>query len=206
MDEIKPRATDTSIVVSGTPVKVEEPRKLRGVHFPKAETVVHRAMYAHYLKLGKTRSLSRVAKEFGKSVAFISTLSRCFRWAERIREQEQAITDPVVAGTLGPVDASRVRLVEVVNDVVETLHELMQVSKKIKASDAEFDGSPEQTRAVILLKALRVFGIEIAKPKDLRDLISVLKDIVEFKAGAIPTPQGKTDINIEKVLIVRDLE
>jgi len=181
-------------------------KKLHGVYVPKAEKSEHRAYYSFYEKLGKTRSLPRVAKEFGKSVAFISTLSRAFRWQERLQQSEKEIKDPVVIGTRSKVDASRVKIVTVVDDVSDTLYEMALLSRKIKASEDGSMAPVDEARALTLLKALRVFGFDINKPRDLRDLISVLKDVVDFQTGEIPTTLGKTDVHIEKILIVKDLD
>ena len=183
----------------------EIPRKLKGTYVPKAEKPEHRAMFNYYEGLGKARSLPRVAREFGKSLPFISTLSRAFRWAERIRGHEKEIRDPVVTATKDKVDASRVKLAAVVGDVTDTLYELSKLSRKIKDSEnglSEVDAKRSET----LLTALRIFGVEITKPKDLRDLVSTLKDIVDF-AGSVPEGPQKMEIaNVEKLLIVKDLD
>jgi hypothetical protein len=184
----------------------ETPRKLKGAYVPKAEKAEHRAYYAFYERLGKNRSLPKVAKEFGKSLPFISTLSRAFRWQERIHQNEKEIKDPVVIGTRDKVDSSRTKLVTVVHDVTDTLYELSKLSRKIKDSNEGILSSEDTKRTETLLVALRVFGIEITKPKDLRDLISVLKDIVDFQ-GSVPEGSPKIEIgNVEKLLLIKDLD
>jgi hypothetical protein len=182
------------------------PRKLKGAYVPKAEKPEHVAMYNYYNSLGKSRSLPRVAREFGKSLPFISVLSRAFRWSERIRDHEKKVHDPVVTATQSKVDASRVKLVAVVGDVLDTLHELVLISKKIKASEDGVLAQADLKRTETLLTALRIFGVEVSKPKDLRYLISVLKDIVDFQGSVPEGPQKMEIANVEKLLIVKDLD
>lgn len=184
----------------------EIPRKLKGGYVPKAEKPEHRAMFVFYEKLGKSRSLPRVAKEFGKSVPFVSVLSRAFRWQERIRQNEKEIKDPVVIGTKDKVDSSRTKLVTVTSDIVDTLYELSKLSRKIKDSEVSELSEADAKRSEVLLIALRIFGVEVSKPKDLRDLIQVLKDIVDFQGSVPEGPQKMEIANVEKLLIVKDLD
>jgi hypothetical protein len=193
-------------VISKTDPSSEIPRKLKGAYVPAAEKAEHRAMYVFYEKLGKNRNLPKVAREFGKSVPFISTLSRAFRWQERIHQNEKEIKDPVVIGTKDKVDSSRTKLVTVTHDIVDTLYELSKLSRKIKDSELSELSEVDTKRSEVLLVALRIFGVEVSKPKDLRDLISVLKDIVDFQGSAPEGPQKMEIANVEKLLIVKDLD
>jgi hypothetical protein len=186
--------------------EVIKPKKIKGGYTPAAETAVHRAMFTFYERLGKNRSLPKVAKNFGKSVPFISTLSRCFRWQERIHQHDKEIKDPVVIATQDKVDSSRTKLVTVTHDIVDTLYELSKLSRKIKDSELSELSEADEKRSTVLLVALRIFGVEVSKPKDLRDLISVLKDIVDFQGSVPEGPQKMEIANVEKLLIVKDLD
>ena len=183
------------------------PKKLKGVYVPDVEKPEHKAMFQYYVNLGKARSLPKVAKEFGKSVAFISTLSRAFGWKDRLVKAGERSIDPVVVSTKSSVDSTRKRMVEVIDDVMDTLHELTLISKKIKASQETEITDADKKRLTVLITALRVYGFEIGKPKDLRDFISTLKDVTGFNDDNIPASiSSKTDIHADRVLIVKGLD
>ena len=183
-------------------------------YVPAVERSEHRAMYLFYAGLGKDRTLAKVGKHFGKSMAFISNLSRAFNWLARIKTQEMELSDPVVVETKDKVDASRKKLVDVVYEIADTLHELTGISKKIKAGEVKVDSGGVVTgvhvdRLNILHTSLKVFGFQVDSAKGVRDLISILREVVKFnvdtgqatEAGAKRTP----DVRIDKVqLLIKD--
>ena len=202
------KMTESALIVMGATAHKEPdvlPKKLRGVYVPKAETPVHKAMYEYYKSLGKSRSIPKVAHYFGKSVPFVSTLSRAFRWGERLYDQSEKNIDPVVRNTAGQMDSSRTKIAGFVSDIADTLFELSDLSKKIKSSP-NGETEDDKKKAGILIQALHVFGVSVRTPKDLRDLISVLKDIQDFKSDVTAPPPGKTTMTIEKAIIIKDLE
>jgi len=180
-------------------------KKTKKPYVPAEEKPEHKAMFLFYERLGKIRSIPKVAKEFGKSVSFITTLSRAFKWQERLIDNIKR--DPIVSGTEKHVDSSRLKIIGVINDVIDTLGALALISKNIKITGLE---TPEdQQRVAILTKALHVYGVRITTPKDLRDLVSVLKDIIDFKSGAFQGEQAKvakSTVNIDKLLILKGLD
>ncbi len=194
-------------VVTEKPVRVSKSGKPLHHYIPSVEKPEHRAMYAFYHSLGKNRTIQKVAKEFGRSVSYISTLSRAFQWQLRIKTTDQEITDPVIAATKDKVDDARRKLVSVVHNITDTLFEMSELSTKVKQNDLEELNDQDLRRAKILVLALQTFGIHIEKPKDMRDLITVLKEITKFNADALSqsTGSGTQEINIDKMqLVIKD--
>jgi hypothetical protein len=199
------------------PQPPQEVHKIHTVHrknskyVPQVEKPVHREMFAYYASLGKNRNLQKVAKQFGKSVELIAAISRAFSWQNRIKLAREQITDPLLIMIKDKVDATRKNLVSVVMEVVDTMSEMVQISRTLKE-----DGKMTQEladRSVVLNQAMRVFGIEITNPKDMKDLILVLKEITKFnestgKETKEINPQQNveqaTQINIAKLVIKDD--
>jgi hypothetical protein len=196
--------TDSLLMIGATASNdPEQPRKLRGVYVPKKESSTHRAMFEFYKNLGKIRSLPRVAKHFGKSVPFVSTLSRAFNWQDRLQQSVQL--DPVVSATSAGMDASRTKIAGFINDITDTLVEMSDLSRKIKTS-VTGETEEDKKRADVLVRALSVFGVRISTPRDLRDLVAVLREIQDFKSSVPPPVPSKTTMNIEKAVIISGLD
>jgi hypothetical protein len=178
-------------------------------YVPSEEKPQHKAMFSFYSSLGKKRSISQVAKEFGLSKSFVGTLSRAFQWQERIRRSEEIADDPVIKSVEVKVTDSRKRLVDVVHDIIDTLHELFTIAAVIKR-DNRVPDDKEQARIDTLQVCLRFYGFESKSPKDIRDLVSILKEIMGFGKTTVPPKTGdikiEGDVNIEQSLTIKDLD
>ena len=92
-----------------------------GQYFPVKETNQNHEMYEYYEGLGRSRTLYRVAKHFGKSYSTITLLSRQYGWKDRVRSAD-GLGDPVREKSREPVDDVRLKLVKVVSEVADTLY------------------------------------------------------------------------------------
>lgn len=181
----------------------------------------HRLMFAYYRSLGSSRSLAKVAVEFGKSHGVVRQYSMIFRWAQRLKDEERKefYEDPVVVATKQVVDASRLALANVISEIADTLGQMTGFSKDIKSGMIPInpDGSLNaeyQNKIQALTESLRVFGLVIEKPKDIKDLVAILKDIVKFntdkpvddkKRDSLPPDDpGKPDAQTDSLTIVGD--
>ena len=197
-----------SASIPNPPVVVPARTDIKG-YVPAVETAVHRAMFQYYLNMGKDRSLTKVAKQFGKSPSFLANLSRAFQWQDRVLTFEQEIKDPVVTETRDKVDDSRRKLVDVVHDITDTLHQMMVLSKRIKNSGSE-PNEVDKANSRMLIAALQVFGLRIEKPSGLKALVAVLRDIVQFNVESQPSvgkdlSKGPYIGNVEKMaLVIKD--
>jgi len=154
------------------------PRR-RALILPKVEKSEYQQMYAYYQGLGSNRSLTKVAQHFNKSKNYMGLLARAFGWRDRIAKFENIPRDPVVMAVIDKIDASRKQLVEVVHEVVDTLHELMYISKGIKSG--KFDDEVK-VRQGQLVQALQVWGFDWKTPKDFTALVKTLKEVKDFNA------------------------
>lgn len=163
-------------------------KKKVSYHLPKKETMQHREMFAYYWRLGKDRSLRKVAREFGVSLPTVLAVSRAFGWQERIKTYERELKDPVLVDIKLDVDDSRRKLVYVVHELVGILEELVKIAQEIKAGN---DGSEETSKRVEELHdALKVFGLQLKTPKDLRDLVMTLKEVEDFRQEQLALMQS----------------
>ena len=178
-----------------------------GTFQPQIEKGQHRAMFMFYDQLGADRSLPKVAKEFGVSVTWVANLSRTFGWTNRIKRKELE-EDPVITSTKSSVDSVRTKLVAVVFDVTDTLYELSQLSSKAKLENLEQLNEVDQKKVTTLNTAMRVYGFDLDKPKALRDLLAVLKEVTHFNDKPPQTsaqPRSLTQINAPNAkLIIHD--
>ena len=161
-------------VVEGVVVK-----RGRALVLPKVEKSEYQQMYAYYQGMGSGRSLSRVAQHFNKSKNYTGLLARAFNWRERITKFENTPKDPVVMAVIDKIDASRKNLVEVVHEVVDTLHELMYISKGIRSGKFNDEVKARQAQ---LVQALQVWGFDWKTPKDFTSLVKTLKEVKDFNA------------------------
>lgn len=176
---------------------------------PALETAEHKEMFAYYASLGPSRSLSKVAKQFGKSVSLIGSISRAFKWRERIIQAEREMLDPIVKLTQTQVNDSRLKMVFVINDITDTLHQLAYISQQIKETSDDDPIKQYGTKIRRLGKALETYGITIKSAKDLRDLVSTLKDVLRFNedlvASKVDGDTNNTQINVEEMtLVIKD--
>ena len=168
-------------------------------YLPQIEKPEYLEMYNFYESLGKDRSFSKVAAQFAKSKSFIALISRSFSWKHRIAAAERKPEDQVVLETRGQVDDSRKKLVAVVNDVVDTLYELMFIAKDVKLG--RFDEARE-ARATQLNQSLSIWGFTWKSPAQFRQLITTLKEVISFneasKGSVGPRVVNPTQVNVEK--------
>lgn len=147
---------------------------------PTIEKSEYQQMYAYYEGLGGNRTLQKVAQHFAKSHAHIAVLSRAFDWRGRIARADSLPKDPVIIEVKNKIDESRKNLVAVVHEVVDTLHELMYISKAIKGGKETDELKQRETQ---LQKALSVWGFEWKNPKDFASLVRTLREIKDFNVG-----------------------
>lgn len=169
-------------------------------NLPTIEKPEHQEMYKFYESLGDKRTLQKVATQFNKSKSFIQLLSRAFGWKHRIHAVESRPIDPVIKDTQAQVDDVRRKLVSVVQDVADTLYELMFIAKAQKIGTLDEAG---EKRAVQLYKALSIWGFTWKTPGQFKQLIQTLKEISDFNSsggnGKGGTRVGNaTQINADK--------
>jgi len=164
-------------------------------------------MFAFYDSLGNGRTLKKVSEQFGKSLPYVSIISRSFKWRERIERMESLPIDPLIHKLRPQTDDSRTKLSTVVNDVVDTLHEMAFISKSIKRGQA----SPEYlARLTQLQEALAVWGFEWKSPRSLKELADTLKEVINFNtpqpgSGNKTTVSNPQQINVKEFkLIIKD--
>lgn len=61
----------------------------------KTETARHKKAYAFYVKLGKNRTLTQVAKEFKVKPDTAKLWSASFGWGERLKEMDRKAADAI---------------------------------------------------------------------------------------------------------------
>jgi len=149
-------------------------------NLPTIEKPDYQNMYLYYESLGSSRTLQKVATEFDKSKAFISLLSRSFGWKHRVQSVESKPSDPVVADTKDQVDDVRRKLISVVREIVDTLHELMFIAKDVKLGRTD---ESRATRAKQLYESLSMWGFTWKTPGQFKQLIQTLKEISDFNVA-----------------------
>ena len=168
-------------------------------NLPTIEKPEHQEMYKFYESLGATRTLQKVATQFNKSKSFIQLLSRAFGWKHRIQAVESRPIDPVVKDTQAQVDDVRRKLVAVVQEIADTLHELMFIAKDVKLGRAD---ESRTVRAKQLYESLTMWGFTWKTPGQFRQLIQTLREISDFNtAGGKGAPRvgNATQVNVEKM-------
>lgn len=178
-------------------------------YMPKEERPEYRKMYEYYAKMGHKRSLRKVAKEFSRSVQNLSVISRRFGWVERVKLFDSVYSDPVTNIIKPQMDGARRDIVNVVSEVTLVLAEMTELSKKIRKNGIDQLESKDKKKMNSLINALSVYGLRIRTPKDLRDMIGTLKDVMEFNKGVAPTPPAAgahaTQFNVKEMnLIIQD--
>lgn len=207
--EIVPIFTEVEVVDVIESVQSAKPlKKYRKSHTALLEKAEYRAMYLFYESLGENRSLKKVAAEFSKSIQWINQLSQQFGWQARLQEAAKTLSDPVVAATKSQVDDVRMKLVAVVHDVTDTLFELSQLSTKARAENLSELNDRDKVKLAGLQTAMTVYGFELDKPKSLRDLLAILKEVTRFndnKPEFPAPPRSLTQINAPGAkLIIHD--
>jgi len=190
------------------PAKVEKPKRQWIKNAPQTERQEHKNMYAFYEKLGNKRTLRRVAKEFGRSFGTVTLLSRTFRWGDRIKQTEALTKDAIVNVSKPRMDAARLDIIGVVSEITMILAGMTELSQNIRKNMKDELNYHDKVKMNTLINALSVYGIKIRNPKDLRDMVGTLKDIMDFNKGtpsAIDAPQQNTQVNVNEMnLVIRD--
>lgn len=170
-------------------------KKKCGQYFPVEEDSHAREMYEYYEILGRGRTLHEVARHFGKSVSTIALISRQYGWKSRARTADGLI-DPVREESRGPVDDARLKLVKVVNEVADTLYQIMFIAKACKNGKMTSESEEKLER---LQKSLGLWGFKWKSPSDFKALIDTLKQVMDFNAEAkSKVPAKATQINAER--------
>lgn len=171
---------------------------------PRIERPEHRSMYAFYERLGGKRSLRKVAREFSRSMATISLISRAFNWQDRICQYEAITKDPIVTVSKPKMDNARLDIVCVVEEITTILGEMTKLAKAIRKGAKDEMSGLEKDKMKALINALSVYGIRIRTPKDLRDMVGTLKDVMEF-GKASPISEGSlksAQVNVDTMNLV----
>lgn len=172
------------------PLPDEEKSKQATKNLPKVEKQEFQEMFAFYDSLGHGRTLRKVSEQFGKSLPYISMISRAFKWRERLERMEQLPIDPLIAKIKPQTEDTRLKLATVVNDVVDTLHELSFISKAIKHGKPPADYEPRRDQ---LLAALATWGFDWKSPRSFKELVDTLKEITNFN---VPPPGSGSKTNV----------
>lgn len=162
--------------------------------FPVQEPDNVREMYEYYEGLGPKRTLYKVGVHFGKSHSTIAALSRRYGWTDRARAFDKS-QDPVKVIAKDLIDKSRQKLVDIVGEITDTLHEIMFIAKACKRGVATPESDEKLRR---LQKALGLWGFEWKSPRDFKVLIETLKQIIDFNEEVKSRTTKATQINAEK--------
>jgi len=173
-----------------------------GQYFPVKETDKNYEMYDYYESLGRSRTLYKVAKHFNKSYSTITLLSRQYGWKDRVRAAD-GFGDPVREESREPVDDARRKLVKVVNEVADTLYEIMFIAKACKAGRMTTASEEKLER---LQRSLRLWGFDWKSPSAFKALVETMKQVMDFNVEAKgKVPAKATQIITEKFeLNIRD--
>jgi hypothetical protein len=179
----------------------------KSVYLPQTETPEYEKMYEFYRGLGPKRSLQQVAKQFGKSIQYMGSISRAFDWRDRIdRLEPKQSTDPVVVENRKKINQTRRRLVGVVHEITDVLSELAILSKEIRRDDAPENFTPTQEQRIKKLRtALGIYGFEWKSVKDMRDLLKVMQEVVQFNSvqeAEDATRTARSGIKIDKAVLL----
>jgi hypothetical protein len=190
------------------PAKIPPKRTAYIADAPRKERPEHKQMYLFYERLGHKRSLRRVAKEFGRSFGTVSLTSRAFGWQQRVRQTDALMKDSVASIATPQMDAARLDIIGVVGEITMILAEMTELSKDIRKKQKDELNYHDNIKMKSLVNALSVYGIKIRTPKDLRDMIGTLKDIMDFNKGRenpMDTPQQNTQVNVKELnLVIKD--
>jgi len=166
-----------------------------GQYFPKQETDQNREMYEYYESLGRSRTLYKVSERFSKSSSTIALLSRQYGWKDRARVAD-GFGDPVREKSREPVDDARLKLVKVVNEVADTLYEIMFIAKACKAGKMTTIFEEKLER---LQRSLKLWGFDWKSPSAFKALVETMKQVMDFNIEAKgKVPARATQINAEK--------
>jgi hypothetical protein len=195
-------------VTPNLPAKIPK-NKNAYIHDPsRKERPEHKQMYLFYERLGHKRSLRRVAKEFGRSFSTVALTSRTFGWTQRVKQAESIVKDPVMSVSQPKMDNSRLDIIGVVGEITLILGEMTELSKDIRKNQKSDLNGRDSIKMKSLVNALSVYGIKIRTPKDLRDMIGTLKDIMDFNKGRenpLDTPHQNTQVNVKELnLVIKD--
>jgi hypothetical protein len=151
--------------------------------YPKVEKAEYQQMFSYYSNLGIRRSLRKVAKEFNRSLQTIALVSKAFDWKNRIQTNINLTQDPFTLLVKPRVEQSRKDIVDVLCEITIILSEMTDLARVIR-SDGTGDLSDAQKKKMkSLINALGVYGISVKNPKDLRDMVGTMKDVMEFNKG-----------------------
>jgi hypothetical protein len=165
-----------------------------GQYFPVKETNKNYEMYAYYEGLGRSRTLNKVAQHFGKSYSTMTMLSRQYGWKDRVRAAD-GLGDPVREQSREPVDDARLKLVKVVNEVADTLYEIMHIAKACKAGRMTTASEEKLER---LQRSLKLWGFDWKSPSAFKALVETMKQVMDFNAEVKNrVPAKATQTNIE---------
>lgn len=189
-------------MIAGRKPIPDEEKAPRAKNLPKVEKQEFQEMFAFYDGLGKGRTLRKVSEQFGKSLPYISMISRAFKWRERLERMEAFPIDPLISKIKPQTEDTRVKLATIVNEVVDTLHELSFIAKSMKRGVApdEYNARRDQ-----LIAALQVWGFEWKSPRSLKELVDTLKEIVNFNEQG-PGSGNKTTVNHPQQINVKEFK
>lgn len=162
---------------------------------PKKLKEIHEVAYYYYLKLGDDRTLQATADFIGVHVGTVKTWASAYGWQDRIQKDIEKWKKIGLVEVWGEVGQFRKDGILTVKNLMSWLKGLTEIIE-LKRKERRKDFTPEESADIEAYKdALKTFGLSFKSPRDLRDLVSVIGELVEFRPG---TGGGQVDLPPDK--------
>lgn len=176
---------------NGTKKQYSENTKSR---FPKKLKEIHEVAYYYYLKLGDDRTYQVVADFIGVNLSTIKSWSLAYEWQERIQKDIEKWKKIGLIEVWGEVGQFRKDGILTVKNLMSWLKGLTEIIESKRRGKRAFSAE-EESEIEGYKDALKTFGLSFKNPRDLRDLVSVIGELVDFRpdagGGTLEVPQDK---------------
>jgi len=187
--------------------------------YPVKETEEHRKMRAAYLAMGRDRSLTAVAAQFGYNYITVQRVAKAFKWSEDAKDRDSAINDAFVEEHRQQINRARNLIFQSILKDVEA--EALKRGIKVMPEDKRLKYLSEKEMEDLFIKTEKRVKMKF-KPtqyrkvlsvdnyKEMNDLLNALRKVVyEWQPGeAVPAARGvggfsptvKGNLNVQLII------
>lgn len=160
--------------------------------FPKTVTERHEIAFEKYRSLGRTRTYQAVASWLDVSLTTVQTWAQAGKWKERIAEDLQNAKRLGIVEVMGKVGLFRKDGIEVVGTIMTWLKRMTEIIEIHRKEKRELDAE-EKSELEALKDGLKNFGVSFKSPRDLKDLVGAINELVDFRGipGALQMGEGE---------------
>lgn len=151
--------------------------------FPRKFDERHDIAFNVYVSLGPTRTYKDVAVKMGVSETTIGTWAVAYGWKEKLQDELKRQREIGLIEHFGEIASIRGDGIFIVSSVMRWMRSITEIIEK--AREAGRNLTPEENEKIEVEKnALKACGLSLKSPKDFRDLVNIVAEVIDFQPGS----------------------